>query len=60
MIAYIDCIYLVPANPVSAVCPVYDVVNGTLQIIESTWNEVVCQCYSLQTINLLFRTFTKS
>ena len=33
-------------------CPVYDMVNGTLQIIESTWNEVVCQCYSLQTINL--------
>ena len=24
------------------VCTVYDMVNGTLQIIESTWNEVVC------------------
>ena len=51
----IHCIYLVPANPVSAVCPVYDMVNGTLQIIETTWNEVVRQCCSLQTINYYLR-----
>ena len=36
-------IHAVPANPMSHVCAVYDVVNGTLQTIESTWNEVVCQ-----------------
>ena len=39
---YIFMFLVVPANPVSAVCPVYDVVNGTLQVIETTWNEVVC------------------
>lgn len=33
--------YTVPATPMSDVCAVYDMMNGTLQIIESTWIEVV-------------------
>ena len=37
-----SCICVVPTTPVSDVCAVYDTVNGTLQIIEMTWNEVVC------------------
>ena len=32
----------VPATPMSTVCAVYDVATEALQIIESTWNEVVC------------------
>ena len=42
-------------NPFSApttpdnfvVCAVYDKVNGTLQITETTWNELVCCVYIL-------------
>ena len=37
-------INVVPATPVSDVCAVYDMVNEDLQIIESTWNEVVIPC----------------
>ena len=33
---------VVPATPASNVCAVYDEVSRGLQIIESTWNEVVC------------------
>ena len=33
--------HIVPATPVSDVCAVYDLVKGTLQTIESTWNELV-------------------
>ena len=35
---------IVPATPTSNVCAVYNMhmVTGALQIIESTWNEVVC------------------
>ena len=32
----------VPATPTSTVCAVYDVATEALQIIESTWNKVVC------------------
>ena len=35
------CIHAVPATTISDVCAVYDMLNGTLQIIESTWIEVV-------------------
>ena len=36
----------VPATPITVVCAVYDMANEALQIIESTWNEVVgCVCY---------------
>ena len=36
----------VPTTPTHLnVCSVYDMVNGPLQIIESTWNEVVCCVY---------------
>ena len=38
-----DLLVLVPPTPVLDVCAVYDVMNGTLQIIESNWNEVVCE-----------------
>ena len=34
---------LVPTTPVLDVCAVYDVMNETLQIIESNWTEVVCK-----------------
>ena len=34
--------YIVPATPASNVCAVYDKVDGALQIIENTWNELVC------------------
>ena len=37
---HFSCI-VVPATPAPNVCAVYDEVNGALQIIESTWNEVV-------------------
>ena len=37
-----DPLVLVPVTPIPDVCAVYDMVNGTLQIIESKWNEVVC------------------
>ena len=37
---HFSCI-IVPATPESNVCVVYDEGNGALQIIESTWNEVV-------------------
>ena len=30
----------VPTTPNISVCAVYDIMNGTLQIIESTWNKV--------------------
>ena len=32
----------VPATPTPTVCAVYDEETEALQIIESTWNEVVC------------------
>ena len=32
----------VPATPVSDSCALYDVESGNLQIIECTWNDVVC------------------
>ena len=32
----------VPATPTSTVCAVYDMATEALQIIQSTWNEVVC------------------
>ena len=35
--------YIVPTTPVLDVCAVYDMVNETLQIIESNWTEVVCK-----------------
>ena len=35
--------YVVPTTPVLDVCAVYDMVNETLQIIESNWTEVVCK-----------------
>ena len=36
-------LFLVPATPTHLnVCAVYDMVNETLQIIESSWNKVVC------------------
>ena len=38
-----DLLVLVPSTPIPDVCAVYDMVNGTLQIIESKWNEVVCR-----------------
>ena len=38
-----DPLVLVPTTPVLDVCAVYDMVNETLQIIESSWNEVVCK-----------------
>ena len=39
----VPCIlHAVPATPRYHVCALYDMVDGTLQIIESTWNEVVC------------------
>ena len=31
------------STPVLDVCAVYDMVNETLQIIESNWTEVVCK-----------------
>ena len=37
---FIMCIHTVPTTPMSDVCAVYDM-NGTLEIIESTWNEMV-------------------
>ena len=37
------CIHAVPVTPSrSDVCAVYDAVMRTLQIVESTWNKVVC------------------
>ena len=42
-----DPLVLVPPTPAPDVCAVYDVMNGTLQIIESNWNEVVCEKNSL-------------
>ena len=38
-----DPLVIVPAIPIPDVCAVYDMVNGTLQIIENNWNEVVCK-----------------
>ena len=36
-------LFVVPTTPTYLnVCAVYDTVNETLQIIESSWNEVVC------------------
>ena len=32
----------VPATPIPKVCAVYDRMNETLQIIENTWDELVC------------------
>ena len=32
----------VPAKPISSVCAVYDMGNTMLEIIETTWDEVVC------------------
>ena len=41
--AFLVLLFLVPATPTHLnVCAVYDMVNETLQIIESSWNEVVC------------------
>ena len=41
--------FSVPTTPDNfIVCPVYDKVNGTLQITETTWNELVCwDCHLL-------------
>ena len=39
----VSCIHAVPANPMFDVCAVYSMVNGSLQTVESTWNEVVCK-----------------
>ena len=36
------CIHTVPATPTLNVCAVYDTLNRALQVIESTWREVVC------------------
>ena len=36
-------IHVVPAISMSEMCAVYDMVNGTLQIIENSWSEVVCK-----------------
>ena len=36
------CIHVVPATPTLNVCAVYDTLNRALQVIESTWREVVC------------------
>ena len=42
---YAACICVVPVTPnISEVCAVYDKENETLQIIETTWNELVCTC----------------
>ena len=38
-VAYIHAVPTAPSH--LNVCGVYDVMNGTLQVIESTWNEVV-------------------
>ena len=40
---FYDPLVLVPPTPAPDVCAVYDVMNETLQIIESNWNEVVCK-----------------
>ena len=40
-LVFIICIDTVPATPMTDVCAVYDMRNETLQIIESSWNEVV-------------------
>ena len=42
-----DPLVLVPPTPVPDVCAVYDMMNGTLQIIESNWTEVVCKTWLL-------------
>lgn len=40
------CIHAVPVTPSrSDVCAVYDAVMRTLQIVESTWNKVVCSVW---------------
>ena len=42
MITSVACFCVVPVTPsISEVCAVYDKVNETLQIIETTWNELV-------------------
>lgn len=40
---HVLCTYFhaVPTTPIPNVCPVYDMMNRTLQIIESTWIELV-------------------
>ena len=38
----VPCIHAVPTTPMSDVCAVYDMESRALQIIESTWNELVC------------------
>lgn len=43
------------AAPVFEMCPVYDIQNATLQLIESTWNEVVHVCAEY---SLIFRCIT--
>jgi len=35
-------VYAVPTPPSLYVCAEYNRMTGTLQTIESTWNEVVC------------------
>ena len=40
--------FSVPTTPDNFnVCAVYDKMNSTLQIIEATWNELVCCIYRL-------------
>ena len=42
MIIFVACFCVAPITPrISEVCAVYDKVNETLQIIETTWNELV-------------------
>lgn len=42
MLTFFGLVSIVPATPTSSVCGVYDEVDGALQIIENTWNEMVC------------------
>ena len=48
---------IVPATPTSSVCGVYDEVDGALQIIENTWNEMVCTLAPCQhAVLVVYRT----
>ena len=45
LLVIMTCIDTAPATPMTDFCAVYDMENKTLQIIESSWNEVVgCVC----------------
>ena len=45
LLVFMICIDTVPATPTTDVCAVYGMGNETLQMIESSWNEVVgCVC----------------